>query len=247
MMTINLAKGFFNSIKGHNVLKVNFNDLVYPSTRYKFLVREHEKDLPDISETYQLCIIAGMDEKQIINTLIRLYFPLKFFNVGSYENMALVIGLIGQRGTGKTAGAVEITSCDYLLRDKPVLSNVPIEIRVVYKDAEKIFRSIPLEELDMLDLTMDYGGGCVLYDEVNMEAAESTRFSSSANLQFSYAIQQIRKRQLSLIWTCQGWNWIDNRLRWQTDFVMACRDASLEKKLHRSCLLYTSPSPRDRS
>ena len=240
MMTINLAKGFFNVIKGHEVLKVNFNDFEYPSTRYKFLVKEHESNLPDISETYHICLDAGMDESQVIDTLIRLYFPLRFFNVGNYKNIALVIGLIGMRGTGKTAGAVEIVSCDYLLRDKPVWSNVPIEIRVVYKDAEKIFQSIPLEELDMLDITMDYGDGCVFYDEVNMEAAESTRFSSSANLQFSYAVQQIRKRKLSLIWTCQGWNWIDNRLRWQTDFVVACRDASLEKNKRNNLIGDTS-------
>ena len=234
MMTINLAKGFYNAVRGHSVLKVDFNDYKFPSGRYRFDLEAHLAKLPPISEAYLDCIDGKYTPEKTIQALIDAYFPVRFFRVGHYEKMALVMGFIGMRGSGKSCSAVMVAVCDYLLRGLPVWSNIPIQVRVVYRDAEKIYESIPLSELDMLDLTLDYGGGCVLYDEVNMEAAESTRFSSSANLQFSYAIQQIRKRQLSLIWTCQGWNWLDNRLRWQTDFVMGCRDAALGKKRYRN-------------
>lgn len=230
IMTINLAKGHFNAVNGHEVLKANFNDLELPNKRYMFLAKQYESRLPDISTAYQTCIDAGMGQGELIDTLIQLYYPLRFFHIGDYEKMAIVLGFIGMRGSGKTCSAVMVAVSDFLLRGMPVWSNVPITVRVVYRDAEKIYTSNNLDDLDMLDLTEDYGGGCVLYDEVNMEAAESTRYASGANLKFAYAMQQIRKRQLSLIWTCQGWSWIDNRLRWQTDFCIACRDAGLEKK-----------------
>lgn len=230
LMTINLAKGFFNAIQGHQVLKANFNDLLYPCGRYKFDVKIHESKLPDIAEAYNTCLKAGMNQEEIIDALLRIFFPLRFFRVGDYEKMAFVLGFIGMRGSGKTCSAIMVAACDFLFRGLPVWSNVPITIRVCYRDAEKIFTSNDVEELNLLDLNEDYGGGAVLFDEVNMEAAESTRFSSGANLQFAYAMQQIRKRQLSLIWTCQGWSWLDGRLRWQTDFCIACRDAGIEKK-----------------
>lgn len=230
IMNINLAKGHFNVINGHQVLKDNFNDMVYPCQRYRFLIKDHEAGIPDIAVAYQTCLDAEMSAEEIIDFLILKYFPLKFFRVGNYEQMAIVLGFIGMRGSGKTISAVMVAACDFLLRGLPVWSNVPITIRVVYKGAEKIFTSNSLDDLNMLDITDDYGGGCVLYDEVNMEAAEGSRYASSANLKFAYAMQQIRKRMMSLIWTCQGWGWIDNRLRWQTDFAMGCRDNAIERK-----------------
>ena len=102
IMTINLAKGHFNAVRGHKVLKVNFNDLVYPCQRYKFDVVGYESRLPDIAEAYETCLAAGMGNDEIIDMLINLYFPLRFFRVGSYENMAMVLGFIGMRGSGKT-------------------------------------------------------------------------------------------------------------------------------------------------
>lgn len=230
IMTINLAKGHFNAVNGHGVLKVNFNDLHLPNTRYVYRAKDCESRLPSISDAYETCLEAKLDQDKIIDTLLQLYFPLRLFRVGDYERMAIVLGFIGMRGSGKSCSAVMVAACDFLFRGLPVWSNVPINIRVVYKDAEKVFSSIDIKELDLLDITDDYGGGCVLYDEVNMEAAEATRYASGANLQFAYVMQQIRKRMLSFIWTCQGWSWIDNRLRWQTDFCVACRDASFEKK-----------------
>lgn len=233
MMVLNLQKGMFDSVNGNSKVSCTFNDFAYPTNKYRFNYKEYIKNLPPIDEVYQKLMAAEYPTETIIDYLIGVYFPMRFFNVGKYKNIALSIGLIGTRGTGKTCGAVIIASCDYLLRGKPVWSNVPIHIKVKYKEAEKEFKSFDLAELDMLDITKDYGSGVAVYDEVNMEAAEGARYNSSANLQFSYAMQQIRKRHMDVIWTCQGWNWIDNRLRWQTDFVVSCRDATMDTKYYR--------------
>jgi len=155
---------------------------------------------------------------------------LRLFRVGDYENLPLCLGFVGSRGSGKTAGAVATVCLDFLFRGLPAYSNVPIAVRVKYKDAEKLFQSEPLNKLNMLDLSEGYQNGVVLLDEVNMEAGDATRATSGANLALSYAVQQIRKRQLSLIWTCQGFMWVDNRLRWQLDYCIVCADTYLTKK-----------------
>ena len=233
MMILNLQKGMFHSVNGKSEVSCTFYDFAYPMNKYRFDYKKYIEKLPPIDNVYQKLKAAGYPPDVMTDYLIDLYFPMRFFNVGKYKSMALTMGLIGMRGTGKTCGAVMIASCDYLLRNKPVWSNVPIHIKVKYKEAEKEFKSFDIAELDMLDITKDYGNGVALYDEVNMEAAEGARYNSSANLQFSYAMQQTRKRHMDVIWTCQGWNWIDNRLRWQTDFVIACRDATLDKRYYR--------------
>ncbi len=240
MMTINLARGFYNAIEGHRVIRSYFEDTKYPCGRHKFEIEPYLAWCRPINEVYGECMASGMSGEDTIDYLLDLYFPLKYFRVGSYKEMVMVLGFIGSRGSGKTCSAVAVAVCDFLLRGLPVWSNVPIEVKVIYKDAVKYYSSNPLSELDMLDLTTDYGSGCVVYDEINMEAAEATRFSSSANLAFSYALQQIRKRQLTLLWTCQGWNWVDNRLRWQSDYVIACREGMFEKNINTPAMGHKS-------
>lgn len=39
-------------------------------------------------------------------------------------------------------------------------------------------------------------------------------------------LQQIRKNDNSLLYASQNENWVDNELRWQTDIIAYCRDAS---------------------
>ncbi len=230
MLNINLATGSFHVIEGHNGRTVLLNDTELPVKQYEFNREAHLRRLPPIAHAYEVMVRAGLSGDEIIALLIEHYLPFRFFKVGHFKRMPLVIGLIGMRGSGKSASMVGIAITDWLLRGKPVWSNVPISVRVVYKDAEKTFESLPLERIEMLDLAAGYRDGLVCVDEVNLEGAEAMRTMSGANLAFSGVMQQIRKRNLSVLWTCQGWEWLDNRLRFQSDFVISCRDAFLAKE-----------------
>ncbi len=229
MATLILGKGYFQVWDQKGKTTVWLRDFQSPCARYGMEFEKYFKQLPDINDAYEVYQGLGYSAEGIIDELLKLYFPLRLFRVGDYENLPLCIGFIGTRGSGKTAGAVQTVCIDYLLRGLTAYSNINIAVRVVYKDAEKVFRSEPLDKMNMLDLSEGYENGVVLLDEVNMEAGEAQRASSGANLQLGYAVQQIRKRNLSLIWTCQGWNWVDNRLRWQLDFAIDCQDAYLAK------------------
>ena len=227
MLTINLGKGGFHVIDGHKTDHVEFRDAQLPVMRYEFNRDAHMSKLPPIADVYDVLMNGDFAPERVLAKLIQRYLPVRLFRVGHFSRMPIVLGFIGQRGAGKTVGAVGTAVLDWLLRSEPVWSNVDISVRVVYKELEHIFRSQPLDRLDLLDLTAGYKGGVVLVDEVNMEGAEATRSMAGANLQFANVLQQVRKRQLSVIWTCQGWHWIDNRLRWQSDWVINCRDAFL--------------------
>lgn len=227
MMTINLGNGFMDVIRGHDVVTGwmgHGKKMGLPNGRYSFEWRQQ----PPISDVYSLLVKCGCTQDQVMDSLIARYLPFKFFRVGHLSKMELVYGFIGPRGSGKTAGAVGVIVLDYLLDGFKCWSNVPISVRVCYKDAERIYASEPLEKLNLMKLNEDFRNGVVLVDECNMEVAEATRSMSSANLGFSYALQQIRKRHLHVIWTAQSERWVDNRLRWQTDFYISCRDAFLK-------------------
>lgn len=181
------------------------------------------------SHVFELVKDKGFSNKVVIQGLLDRYLHLPNFRIGRFEKMPLVIGFIGSRGSGKTIGAVKTIITDWLLRGKNVWSNVPISVTVVYGNISHTFQAQPLDRLAMLNMegSESYSDGCVFVDEINMEGGEAMRSMSGANIQFSYALQQLRKRNLSCLWTCQGWEWVDNRMRWQTDYAVSCRDASI--------------------
>lgn len=222
MLTIRLDDlGFWVEEAGKDTIFVKLTEIELPIARYGFVPR---KDLPPIAEIYGELTKVHASQAVIMKNLIALYLPFRLFRVREFARLALVIGFIGHRGAGKSVGAVMVACLDWLIRGEPVWSNLPIKVRVRYQDSEVTFESIPIDTLDLFSMET-YSSGCVLIDEINMTAAESSRFMSSANLEFSYKLQQIRKKNLSMIWTCQGWAWVDPRTRWQTDYVVNCRDA----------------------
>jgi len=227
MLEIQLNKGYFISKAGHRVVTVPLRSVQLPIL-YDYDLERGLARLPEIDEVYQHLVTEGKSADSIIQDLIDLYLPVKIFRAGHFNRLQLVLGYIGPRGSGKTCGMVAVGSLEWLLRGEPVWSNVPFAIKVTYGDCKRVYSSMPLEQLDMLDLEGGLTGGLAVVDETNMTFAEANRATSSANLDFGYAIQQIRKRGLSVIWSCQGWGWVDNRLRWQTDLVVSCRDTFLK-------------------
>ncbi len=227
MLTLNLARGSFHIIEGHNSGNVELLDAKLPVNRYRFSRAGHLEGLPPIREVHDALLAGGIAPDVVLAKLIEVYLPFRLFRVGRYRRMSLVIGLIGRKGAGKTCGAVGIAILDWMVRGLPCWSNTPIKFRVVYGDLEKTFESLPLDRRNFLDITAGYQGGVVLADEANMEFSEGKRAMSGANLAFDAQIQQVRKRHVSVLYTVQGWNWIGDRLRWQTDLAITCRDAAL--------------------
>lgn len=226
MLEIELAKGSFKSKHGATSLVVPLRNIVLPVVKYEFNLQKHLAGLPDIDIAFLELVKAGKSEDEIIQGLIDRYLPVRFFKVKQFAKQEIVLGFIGHRGSGKTCGSVSVALFDFLLRGKSVWSNVPVSVTVSYLGASRVYQSIPLEQADLLDLQAGYRGGVLLCDEANMQVGEASRSMSSANLDFSYTIQQCRKRKLSVIWTAQNWMSIDNRLRFQSDFVIGCRDSS---------------------
>jgi len=182
-------------------------------------------DQPSIDQVYDACVRLGWSAEQTIRILLKLYWGLHFVRYGYLAEKVLTIGFIGYRGSGKSASATALLINDWLIQGKRVWSNTPIAVKIKYRDAEIVLSSEPLPKLELLEMDEDFHDGCVFIDEVNMEIAESSRYMSGTNLAFSYMVQQMRKRDLSVVWTAQQWNSVDSRLRWQSDFIVWCQDS----------------------
>lgn len=228
MITLVIGKGYFLiNDGGKKTMPCFFSDMEMPFNPH--LQFDHDKTfnhLPPVSEVYQDCLKLNFSNDQIIDVMLKIYHRGRLFRASYLKNKEITIGFIGHRGSGKSASATGVICLDWLLcPDFNVWSNVPIAIKVVCGDAEKIFESKPLPKLEFLELDESFQNGVAFIDEVNMEVAESSRYMSGTNLSFSYMMQQMRKRGISIVWTAQNWNSIDPRLKWQSDYVVWCQDA----------------------
>jgi len=75
--------------------------------------------------------------------------------------------------------------------------------------------------------TLDAGvsEAVVAIDEINLWA-DSWAWNNTASKLLTIIFQQLRKRSLSFYLTCQNFQWLNNRLRWQTDLHVRCFDWS---------------------
>lgn len=227
MLELWLERDYFVARSGKRQIKVDLQDFILPITRHEFSLDKHLASVSDIELAYIECMRQGFSEDKLIQQLIDNYLPVKYFKAGDYERTDMVIGLCGHRGSGKTVGAVGIGLFDYLLRGKDVWSNVPIEVKVCYRNASRVYASKDVEQVDLLDLDGGYKGGMVLADECNLRFASAYKVMSNPNQDFAGMVQQIRKRHMSIVWTAQSFMSVDKNLRWQTDFMVGCRDQHL--------------------
>jgi len=127
-------------------------------------------------------------------------------------------------------GGSSITIVDFLLDLKQCWSNMPIQLKIKYRDAEKVFATDTLDKAALLDLAHideSYTDGLIYVDEMTMELSEARRSGSNKSLFFDYVLGQIRKLRLNIIYTCQSEMEVDYRLRsTQTDIFIKCADAA---------------------
>ncbi len=154
------------------------------------------------------------------------------FSLRNYRNLrsrSLIIGFVGARGSGKSVGAARTVIVDYMLAGKQVWSNMEIGFNLIRNGEKKLVRSSPLNKLDLVHLDKVYSDGLIYVDEVNL-LAEARRAMSQENLMFSYILQQLRKRRLTIIWSAQSELHCEDRLRFQTDIFIMCEDISIKKQ-----------------
>jgi len=152
-----------------------------------------------------------------------------WFSLSNYRNLrgrSLVVGYVGPRGSGKSVGAARTVILEYMLKGKKVWSNMEIGFNLIKNGMSKEIKSIPLDRLTMEELDRVYTDGIIYCDEVNL-MMESRRAMSQENLMFSYILQQLRKRRLTIIWSAQSEMHCDDRLRFQSDIIIACSDISI--------------------
>ena len=156
-------------------------------------------------------------------------FRRPWFTLSNYRNLrgrSLVIGYVGPRGSGKSVGATRLVILDFMLKGKKVWSNMEIAFNRRNNGHTVPMVSLPLDRLSMEELDKVYTDGIIYVDEVNL-MMEARRSMSQENLMFSYILQQLRKRRLTIIWSAQSEQHCDDRLRFQTDIIISCADISI--------------------
>lgn len=205
---------------------------IFPCNQYSFTP---PIELMPCEEFYNALKTEGLPNDLILQKMIRMYIPWYCFNVGHLEKISTCLGIIGHRGSCKTASAVYMMIFDYLIRDKPVYSNVEIAVKVKYKDCAKEYHSKPWTGSDMLAIEGDTRGGVVFVDEINLAAASSQKRMSNANYEWNNELQQLRKKQLNVIWTAQSWKTVDDLTRWQSDWVVETQDCFNDHSYKAKC------------
>lgn len=152
-----------------------------------------------------------------------------WFSISNYRNLrgrSLVIGFVGPRGSGKSVGAARTVILEYMLRGKKVWSNMEIGFNLIANGKSGPVVSLPLDRLTLEELDEVYSNGIIYCDEVNL-MMEARRSMSRENLMLGYVLQELRKRRLTIIWSAQSEMHCDDRLRFQTDIIIACSDLAI--------------------
>ncbi len=157
-------------------------------------------------------------------------------------NRDVVTGCIGERGSGKSLSAATMAFTDHMVHGEPCWSNMHISVSVVVDEATfqkyeamtglKIKREPAVyesQELDfnrLLSFAPEYQNGVFLIDEINIALADARRAMTNQALAASDFIQQLRKLQSALIFTCINEMFVENRIREATDCFIQMRDTA---------------------
>jgi len=153
-------------------------------------------------------------------------------------NRDWIIGLVGERGSGKSIGGGNIAVRDFAMNGEPLWSNMQIGLGVEVQEETTrqfglkpglvIYKSEYIEKQSFLALDSRYEGGCLFFDEFNLEYGEARRSSANVNLMTDRAIQQLRKLQCGLIYTVLSEMYVDTRIRENTDLFIRCSDVAFK-------------------
>ena len=182
---------------------------------------------------YLYCKWKNMTGEETIDFMLQYFHKRRIVKVGHLAGLSLCVVLIGVRGSGKSVGATQIGIVDGLLAGRKVVSNMPIQIKVKYKDAEKVFETEDLDAVTMLDINefnTNYEDCLILIDESNLNVADALRSTTNQALFFAMILQQMRHRKLDFVMTTQDEGFNTKRTRSQVDLYIRCKDKAMVSK-----------------
>jgi len=186
------------------------------------------------------------DEKKLVTKedVLKRIIALNFDYVLYHKHLGreCVIGYIGDRGGGKSAGSATYGFINFMLDDLPVWSNMLIQYGIevsnnlareatggLLKTGGKIiYKSIPLDKAALLRLDDTYRDGCLVIEEINVQFANARRFMANTNIDFNEVCQQLRKFNTSLAYNVIDEMFVDSQLRALTDIFVKTHDKAFE-------------------
>ncbi len=171
------------------------------------------------------------------------------------DSDSFVLGFTGPRGSGKTSLMTYTAQQCAFLYGKRIISNYPIDFTIRYCDLRREIEFEPhhSEKLDigkLLTFDDSYKGSIIILDEapqiINRLATMTWK-----NRLLDLFLQQIRKNGISFLYASQNeggirgnkvtdldHGWVDGALRFQTDILAFCRDASrIDSGFERGALI----------
>ena len=177
----------------------------------------------------------GKDKILRLEDIVQYEIPPIFRR--QHLNRDSIIGLIGDRGGGKSVGAGAVGLFDYMLQGEPCWANMQVraDFEISNETAGQYglrggiahFESTPLDVERFLNFDPEYRGGCVIIDEYNIAVADARRAMSNQNLASDDIGQMLRKLKDALIYTCIQEMFVDVRVRDLTDVFVQTSDTAL--------------------
>jgi hypothetical protein len=132
----------------------------------------------------------------------------------------------GRRGGGKTTIMSLLACTGAWLWDMKIIANFPLEFKI--RRVNGLVTPYTAEMLDMERLLMfdeEYKNVLILIDE-SPDIISHMASQTWKNRLLNVFVRQLRKNRNTLMLGAQDFELIDKSMRWQTDIIVECRDAS---------------------
>jgi len=193
------------------------------------------QEVPLVDETRKM-----KTKEDILKRIIALNFEYILYH--KHLNREAVIGVIGDRGGGKSAASATWGFINFMLDGLPVWSNMEISFGIKVDDeiarelsggdlktgGMVVYKSLPLDKTALLRLDDTYRDGCLVIEEINVQFANARRFMANTNIDFNEVCQQLRKFNTSLAYNVIDEMFVDVQLRSLTDVFIKTHDKAFE-------------------
>lgn len=136
----------------------------------------------------------------------------------------LIIGLVGERGGGKSGSGAVMSLMDFAMDGIKLFSNMHIACNMEISDegAQEFglrkggiarYRSLPIDMPRLMHFDEMYRNSIIFFDEINVEIAEARRCMTNTNLFSNRLAQELRHLESAIIFTCISEMAVDPRWR----------------------------------
>lgn len=151
-------------------------------------------------------------------------FEFKKPIIGNYlADQSIVYQATGIRGSGKTLLLTRMAIEYMVIHKQRVLSNFHIHGEVEWEGEKVKFESEPFDVKSLALMQRAEVPILLIIDELPLFALNRTAMSINNRI-LALALTQIRKRHMSLAYSCQNENMADKWIAFQNDVRLECRD-----------------------